>query len=226
MVRHGEEIIYDNIETDNGETISLTVAQYIDYDLSQDGLQFHDPLYNQSLAEAVAHSGDPLFRAQLYFTNHPDLEVSKLATSLAVDRYQLGGRFKLYEDEEDKDEREKEKLHRNQIDRLRQRVVHLVMDLRMGILEQQLKAIQQAMRQATGDMERVMSLMQEYKIGGIPVIDDEDRLVGIVTNRDLRFEQELRRPIVEVMELDSVSLAQILWLPKASHHFGNSVSGT
>ena len=37
------------------------------------------------------------------------------------------------------------------------------MDLRMGILEQQLKAIQQAMRQATGDMERVMSLMQEYK---------------------------------------------------------------
>ena len=163
VVRHGEEIIYDNIETDNGETISLTVAQYIDYDLSQDGLQFHDPLYNQILAEAVAHSGDPLFRAQLYFTNHPDLEVSKLATSLAVDRYQLGGRFKLYEDEEDKDEREKEKLHRNQIDRLRQRVVHLVMDLRMGILEQQLKAIQQAMRQATGDMERVMSLMQEYK---------------------------------------------------------------
>ena len=62
-----------------------------------------------------------------------------------------------------KDEREKEKLHRNQIDRLRQRVVHLVMDLRMGILEQRLKAIQQAMRQATGDMERVMSLMQEYK---------------------------------------------------------------
>ena len=149
VVRHGEEVIYDNVETDDGETISLTVAQYIDYDLSQDGLQFHDPLYNQILAEAVAHSGDPLFRAQLYFTNHPDLEVSKLATSLAVDRYQLGGRFVFG--------------LKPREGSLRQRVVHLVMDLRMGILEQRLKAIQQAMRQATGDMERVMSLMQEYK---------------------------------------------------------------
>ncbi len=49
-----------------------------------------------------------------------------------------------------------------------------------------------------------LALMQEYKIGGIPVIDDEDRLVGIVTNRDLRFEQELRRPIVEVMTKEHI----------------------
>ena len=147
VVRHGEEVIYDNIESEDGKTISLTVAQYIDYDLSQDGLLFHNPLYNQILAEAVAHSGDPNFRAELYFTNHPDLEVSKLATTLAVDRHQLGGRFAVTPREGS----------------LCQRVVHLVMDLRMTILEQRLKAIQQAMRQATGDMERVMSLMQEYK---------------------------------------------------------------
>ena len=42
-------------------------------------------------------------------------------------------------------------------------------------------------------------LMMEYKIGGIPVVDEQHRLVGIVTNRDLRFEEELNRPIVEVM---------------------------
>jgi len=147
VVRHGEEVIYDNIEAEDGQTISLTVAQYIDYDLSQDGLQFHNPLYNQILAEAVAHSGEENFHAELYFTNHPDLEVSKLATTLAVDRHQLGGRFAVAPREGS----------------LCQRVVHLVMDLRMGILEQKLKSIQQAMRQATGNMERVMSLMQEYK---------------------------------------------------------------
>ena len=45
-----------------------------------------------------------------------------------------------------------------------------------------------------------LDLMSEYHIGGIPVVDDERRLVGIVTNRDLRFEKKfLRRTIDEVM---------------------------
>ncbi|MBN1924660.1 MAG: IMP dehydrogenase [Prolixibacteraceae bacterium] len=45
----------------------------------------------------------------------------------------------------------------------------------------------------------VLNMMQTYKIGGIPVIDDEGHLVGIVTNRDLRFEKRLDKPISEVM---------------------------
>jgi len=44
-----------------------------------------------------------------------------------------------------------------------------------------------------------LKLMSEYRIGGIPVIDEVGKLVGIVTNRDLRFEKELRKPITEVM---------------------------
>lgn len=44
-----------------------------------------------------------------------------------------------------------------------------------------------------------LALMKEYKIGGIPVVDDNDTLVGIVTNRDLRFEKNPDRPITEVM---------------------------
>ena len=42
-------------------------------------------------------------------------------------------------------------------------------------------------------------LMSEFKIGGIPVVDEDHNLVGIVTNRDLRFEAEQQRPIEEVM---------------------------
>ncbi|MEH6680972.1 MAG: IMP dehydrogenase [Sediminicola sp.] len=41
--------------------------------------------------------------------------------------------------------------------------------------------------------------MKEYSIGGIPIIDGEGRLIGIVTNRDLRFEKNDDRPISEVM---------------------------
>ncbi|MDR1673417.1 MAG: IMP dehydrogenase [Bacteroidales bacterium] len=49
-------------------------------------------------------------------------------------------------------------------------------------------------------------LMQEFKIGGIPVVDRR-KLVGIVTNRDLRFEQNLKRPIAEVMTKDNIITA-------------------
>ena len=63
-------------------------------------------------------------------------------------------------------------------------------------------------------------LMAEYHIGGIPVVDEERHLVGIVTNRDLRFERNHNRPIHEVMthenivtthtETDLTGAAQIL----------------
>ncbi len=49
-----------------------------------------------------------------------------------------------------------------------------------------------------------LNLMKEYKIGGIPVVDNEGYLVGIVTNRDLRFEKDLSRPIDEVMTKDNL----------------------
>lgn len=44
-----------------------------------------------------------------------------------------------------------------------------------------------------------LTLMAENKIGGIPVIDKQHRLVGIITNRDLRFEKNMKRPVKEVM---------------------------
>ncbi len=44
-----------------------------------------------------------------------------------------------------------------------------------------------------------LDLMKEHKIGGIPVIDLSRKLVGIVTNRDLRFQKNMSRPIKEVM---------------------------
>jgi IMP dehydrogenase len=49
-----------------------------------------------------------------------------------------------------------------------------------------------------------LKLMDTFKIGGIPVIDDNRRLVGIVTNRDLRFERNMNRPIAEVMTSENL----------------------
>jgi IMP dehydrogenase len=53
-----------------------------------------------------------------------------------------------------------------------------------------------------------LKLMNENKIGGIPVVDENNILKGIVTNRDLRFEKDLKKPIVQVMTSDNLVTAK------------------
>jgi IMP dehydrogenase len=48
-------------------------------------------------------------------------------------------------------------------------------------------------------LEEALQLMKENRIGGIPIVDQDRKLVGILTNRDLRFEKKLNRPVSEVM---------------------------
>ena len=52
-----------------------------------------------------------------------------------------------------------------------------------------------------GDAQK---LMRENHIGGIPVVDDRKRLIGIVTNRDLRFQQDGATPIKDVMTKENL----------------------
>lgn len=49
-----------------------------------------------------------------------------------------------------------------------------------------------------------LHLMSENKIGGIPVVDDENKLIGIVTNRDLRFQTDMEMPVEQVMTKDNL----------------------
>ncbi|HRY32482.1 MAG TPA: IMP dehydrogenase [Bacteroidales bacterium] len=57
-------------------------------------------------------------------------------------------------------------------------------------------------------VEDALFIMREYKIGGIPVVNSRKQLVGIVTNRDLRFERDLERPISEVMTKEVVTTTE------------------
>ena len=147
IVRDGEKVIYENVETEDGEKVNLTVAQYIAYDLGQDGLTFSDERYNQILQEAASHSGEEGFKAETYFMQHPDFAISSLAAELAIDRHQLGKGFQLKEREGG----------------LRQHVLHLVLDLRLDIIEKKMKEIQQQLRQVGGDMARARQLLEQYK---------------------------------------------------------------
>jgi len=55
-----------------------------------------------------------------------------------------------------------------------------------------------------GDAE---AIMRENKIGGIPVVDKDKKLIGIVTNRDLRFEKGMKRPVKEIMTKENLITA-------------------
>ena len=147
IIRHGDEIIYEGVETDDGQTINLNVAQYVDYDLGADGLQFSNPLFNRILQEAVEHSGDAGFKADLYFMQHPDPQVSQLAASLGIDRHQLSRSFQV----------------NSNSNLLRQRIEHLILDFRMDIVSQHLKELQRKMKEVGSDMTQVKELMEDYK---------------------------------------------------------------
>lgn len=53
-----------------------------------------------------------------------------------------------------------------------------------------------------------LGMMKEFKIGGIPVVDDKGSLVGIVTNRDLRFEKDFERSVSAVMTSEGLITAE------------------
>jgi IMP dehydrogenase len=53
-------------------------------------------------------------------------------------------------------------------------------------------------------VEDALNLMREFKIGGIPVVDANKKLIGIVTNRDLRFQEDGKTPIAKVMTRDNL----------------------
>jgi IMP dehydrogenase len=50
-------------------------------------------------------------------------------------------------------------------------------------------------------------IMREFKIGGIPVIDHSHKLIGILTNRDLRFQREMSKPVTEIMTKENLITA-------------------
>jgi IMP dehydrogenase len=53
-----------------------------------------------------------------------------------------------------------------------------------------------------------LKMMRDYSIGGIPIVDENNHLIGIVTNRDLRFERNIKRPITEVMTKEVITAPQ------------------
>ena len=163
IIRYGDTIIYNNVETEDGGVMNLNIAQYIDYNLSVDGLKLANPLFAKILEEAVGHSQDEGFNAEQFFIHHENMDVSRIATDLCVDKYRMLDEQKTTANAEPKNKDELKAEEENRIENLRQQTEHLLNDFRMDYLEQRLRQLQAQISQASGDHERLMQLMEEYK---------------------------------------------------------------
>lgn len=143
VVKDGEKIIFRDVKDENsGQVYNLTVAQYIAYDLGSDNLSFSNELYAKILQEAVEQCSNEGFKAEEYFTQHADIEISSVAVRLSVDRFQLAESLQVKETEQT----------------LRDRVLHLVADFRLDYVSSRLKELNAQLLQTkdSGEMQQIM----------------------------------------------------------------------
>ncbi len=145
IITKGELILYDNLEQEGGGTISLTVAQFIQYDLALDSLSFSIPMYNRILEEAALHSTDEGFVAERYFTMHPDYDISSFAIRITTSQVMVSESLK----------------HEMTIEQLRDNITHLLYDFRNEYIETRMSQLRSELKSATTDEQRMKALLEE-----------------------------------------------------------------
>lgn len=161
IIRHGDFIIYRDIEDEEGNLINLTVAEWINYSLSAENLRFSVEIYNRVLDETLEHLRDNNFSAEQYFIHHNDIEISQLATELILDKYQYIREQK--EESTVKQNVSDEARMEKETEKLRNEVLHLLLDFHFDLLERRLQQIKMEITLPNNTPERMASLMKDFR---------------------------------------------------------------
>lgn len=161
IIRHGDFIIYRDIEDEEGNLINLTVAEWINYSLAAENLRFSVDIYNRVLDETLEHLRDNNFSAEQYFIHHNDIEISQLATELILDKYQYIREQK--EESTGKQNVSDEARMEKETEKLRNEVLHLLLDFHFDLLERRLQQIKMEITQPNNTPERMALLMKEFR---------------------------------------------------------------
>lgn len=146
IIKYGEQVIFENVETEDGKTTNLTVAQFFAFNLGEDGLRFSNELFNRILDEATEKCTENGTKAETYFINHEDIKISQIAVELSEDQFHLT----------------ESRQPRMDVETLQQQAMHLVLDFRMDYLDKRLKEIRKEIANAQNNAERTRELMTEF----------------------------------------------------------------
>ena len=159
VVRYGEQIICQ-AENEDGSSIPLSVAEFIFFSLTQDGLTLTHPTAQVILDKAMEHIHDEGFVAEKYFLNHPDQQLSQAAFQLCTDKEELS----------------KYHSRAGQINtdgnRLLELTTHVLADMKLSIVRQQIKDILSEIKNPSTPKLQGMQLLAKFK----ELKDAENRL--------------------------------------------------
>jgi DNA primase len=150
LVRFGERVVC-KAKNDADEDVDVSVAEYIYYDMEQDGLEFHDPIHRKMLADAMNCIWDGGFVADKFFVTHEDSRISALASEFLSDRFTLS--------------KYNERCMVREEARLDELVPHLMMEYKLSVLKEEHRQLmaQLSDSEVCKDVEQYMGIMARCK---------------------------------------------------------------
>ena len=169
IVRYGEKIVCE-AEDENGNSVPLSVAEFIFYSLAQDGLTFNHPTAQVILDKAMEHIHDEGFVAEKYFLGHHNPQLSQAAFQLCMDKEELS----------------KYHTRGQQIttdaDRLMELTTHVLADMKISIVRKEIERVMAEMKNPATPKEQGRELLVKYK----ELKDAEKRLAKECGDRVLK----------------------------------------
>ena len=146
LVRYGEKKI--DLMADDGQVVKMSVAEFVMGSLADDDLHFRHPLYEKMLQEVAQHVEESDFVAKNFLMSSPDLEISRMASELMSDKYQLSKGQQMADEES---------LVGSYINRL-------LLDYKYHILNEQIQSIvkQMSLPEVVNDIAKSTSLIQQF----------------------------------------------------------------
>ncbi len=159
VVRYGEQLVMSNVENEEGEKVDLTLAQYIAFNLKTDELSMKNPLYQTIIEEVALHSKDDNFSAEQYLINHNDIEISRIAVELSMDKY---AHIEMKGDSQPSAAAKEDYQREVQMERLHRRAEHLMLDFRLEYIDEKVKQTMEKITLPSLAADEKRALYTEY----------------------------------------------------------------
>jgi DNA primase len=152
LLRYGTEVLYRVTDKETGIESVTTVADYIISQITEDELQFDDPVFAAIFSEITFNVSQGLFPGDMHFVHHPDPAISAIVVDMLTEQYTLStiwsSRGAYVETEEMK---------------LKEIVPDTVLKFKGDKIKMMQKELRKAIGEALGDDEKVTALQERYK---------------------------------------------------------------